>query len=306
MALNELGRRYADTLYQKKLEEILPAQNEQLRQVTVDFAKRNMTQSGNHVSAKAHIIGKHLGLMAQARSETLLQAYERAGIPFDDAAEQEIATEVTHFCEAQKQMLTGSMQNMVTQVFQNTAPPGLASAVTGQAQRELMSAASRIVRDLAIKRYEIRLDEEKSRKIYASSLGKHWDVFVSHASEDKDGFVRPLADALAKSGLEVWYDEMTLKVGDRLREAIDRGLAQSQYGIVVLSRNFFAKDWPREELEGLSAKEISGVKVILPVWHEISKEEVIAFSPSLAGRLAAKSSDGMEKVVRDLRAAMGL
>jgi hypothetical protein len=288
------------------MEEIIAEQNKQIGLVSIDFAKRNLTQSGMHLSAKAQVVGKHLGLMAEARSDTLLQAYERAGIPFDDEAEQEIGKEVTQFCDAQKRNLIGSIQNMVTQLFQNNAPPGLASAVTGQAQSELMSAASHIIRDLAIKRHEIQLDEEKSRKIYASSLGKHWDVFVSHASEDKDSFVRPLATALTKSGLEVWFDETTLTVGERLREAIDRGLARSRYGIVVLSRNFFAKDWPREELEGLSAKEISGVKVILPIWHEISKEEVIAFSPSLAGRLAAKSSDGMVKVVRDLRAAMGL
>jgi len=306
MALNELARRYADTLYTKRVEEIIAEQNKQLGLVSVDFSKRNLTQSGMYVSAKAHVIGKHLGLMAQARSDTLLQAYERAGIPFDDTAEQEIAKEVTQFCEAQKQILTGSMQNMVTQMFQNNAPPGLLAAARQGAESELMNTASRIIRELAIKRYEIRLDEEKSRKIYASSLGKHWDVFVSHASEDKDSFVRPLADALTKSGLEVWYDEATLTVGDRLREAIDRGLARSRYGIVVLSRNFFAKKWPREELEGLSTKEISGVKVILPIWHEVSEGEVTEFSPTLAGRLAAKSSDSMEKVVRDLRAAMGL
>jgi hypothetical protein len=69
-----------------------------------------------------------------------------------------------------------------------------------------------------------------------------WDVFISHASEDKDDFVRPLADNLQRSGLRVWFDEFTLTVGDSLRRSIDRGLAKSQYGIVVISPSFLEKD----------------------------------------------------------------
>ena len=53
------------------------------------------------------------------------------------------------------------------------------------------------------------------------------DVFICHASEDKDEFVRPLAEALKSNHIEVWYDEFALYVGDSLREAIDRGLATS-------------------------------------------------------------------------------
>lgn len=155
-------------------------------------------------------------------------------------------------------------------------------------------------------RDELILDERKVRKAYTAGLEKHWDVFISHASEDKDGFVRPLAIALERSGLTVWYDETTLKIGDRLREAIDSGLARSRYGVVVLSKHFIAKQWPREELEGLTSKEVGGVKVILPVWHNISADEVREYSPTLAGRFAAKSTDGMERIVQDLRSPMGL
>ena len=69
-----------------------------------------------------------------------------------------------------------------------------------------------------------------------------YDVFICHASEDKEAFVRPLAAILQESHLEVWYDEFALSVGDSVRRAIDRGLAQSRYGIVVLSPSFFAKN----------------------------------------------------------------
>ena len=66
-----------------------------------------------------------------------------------------------------------------------------------------------------------------------------YDAFIAHASEDKLEFVRPLAEKLTELGLKIWYDEFELKVGDSLRGSIDRGLVNSKYGIVVLSKNSF-------------------------------------------------------------------
>lgn len=124
-----------------------------------------------------------------------------------------------------------------------------------------------------------------------------YDVFISHASEDKDAFVRPLAQALREKGLNVWYDEFTLKLGDSLRESIDRGLAGSRYGLVILSHHFFSKDWPQRELNGLFATMKAGERRILPIWHDLSAEEVQKYSPMLSDLLAAKSSEGVEAVV---------
>lgn len=117
-----------------------------------------------------------------------------------------------------------------------------------------------------------------------------WDVFISHAAEDKKAVAKPLADALASFGLRVWYDEFTLKPGDSLSRSIDMGLASSNYGIVILSTAFFAKRWPEYELRGLTAKEIATGKVIIPIWHNVDREEVLRFSPPLADKLAIKSS----------------
>lgn len=113
-----------------------------------------------------------------------------------------------------------------------------------------------------------------------------YDAFVSHASEDKASLVRPLARALEKMGFRIWYDEFELKVGDSLRKSIDKGLVNSRYGIVILSKAFFSKNWPEYELNALTAREIEGHKVILPVWHNITKEEVLSYSPSLADKFA--------------------
>ena len=78
-----------------------------------------------------------------------------------------------------------------------------------------------------------------------ASTAVRFDVFISHASEDKDEFVRPLAAALTALGLKVWYDEWTLTIGDSLRQRIDEGLMASDYGIVVLSRNFSPRNGRR-------------------------------------------------------------
>jgi hypothetical protein len=132
-----------------------------------------------------------------------------------------------------------------------------------------------------------------------------WDVFISHASEDKEEFVRPLANALQVKGLRVWFDEFTLTLGDSLRRSIDLGLSRSNYGVVVISPAFLAKEWPQRELDGLVAREIEGRKVILPIWHNIGAEEVRKYSPPLADRVAISSKEEPEKVVNEILRAMG-
>ncbi len=117
-----------------------------------------------------------------------------------------------------------------------------------------------------------------------------FDVFVSHASEDKDEVVRPLAEALKASGLKVWYDEFELKIGDSLRKKIDKGLANSKFGIVVLSKDFFRKGWTNYELDGIVSKSVSGEQIILPIWHNITKKELLDFSPSLADKVARSTT----------------
>lgn len=110
-------------------------------------------------------------------------------------------------------------------------------------------------------------------------------MFISHASEDKDDVVRELAKALQQAGLRVWYDEFELKIGDSLRRKIDKGLANSRFGVIVLSRSFFSKGWTNYELDGLVTRAVTGEQVLLPVWHNVTKQEIIAHSPSLADKV---------------------
>lgn len=119
---------------------------------------------------------------------------------------------------------------------------------------------------------------------------EEYDVFLSHATEDKESFANEFHDELRKLGTKVWYDDISMGWGDSLRARIDAGLLKSKYGIVVISRDYIRKGWTQYELDGLFQIEMTRGKTILPIWHNITKKEVQDFSPSLAGRLALSSS----------------
>lgn len=131
-----------------------------------------------------------------------------------------------------------------------------------------------------------------------------YDIFISHASEDKSDIAEPLAQHLKKLGLKVWLDKFELTVGDSLRRSIDQGLAQSRFGVVVLSHNFFKKEWPQRELDGLAARDDGKEKVLLPIWHNITSDEVTRFSPMLADRLGVSTRNGIKHVSQQILRAI--
>lgn len=156
-------------------------------------------------------------------------------------------------------------------------------------QKELLSIQQKITREMQQqKNMSLNAMEELPQE---RKDEENYDVFISHASEDKDVFVRPLANALIESGLKVWYDEFELDIGSSLRRSIEKGLRNSDFGIVVLSNAFFNKEWPQRELDALFQKEINGKRVILPIWHKITKDEVMNFSPIIADLLALNTSN---------------
>lgn len=128
----------------------------------------------------------------------------------------------------------------------------------------------------------------------------NFDLFISHASEDKPEVVRPLVEKLKAMGLRVWFDEFELTLGDSLRRSIDKGLAGSRFGIVILSPDFFRKEWPTKELDALVSREDGKEKVILPVWHKISKQDVVNLSPLLADKVAASTASGIANVAQQI------
>lgn len=133
-----------------------------------------------------------------------------------------------------------------------------------------------------------------------------WDVFISHASEDKTAVAEPLARALMKAGVSVWYDDFTLRVGDPLRLSIEKGLRGSKFGVVILSPAFFSRNWPQRELSALMQKEDSEHKVILPIWYRLGIEEIREQALLLADVKALKWADGVQRVVSALVEVMGI
>jgi len=116
--------------------------------------------------------------------------------------------------------------------------------------------------------------------------GQTWDVFISHASEDKATVARPLRDALTRLGIAVWLDETQMQIGHSLRRKIDDGIRSSRFGVVILSEAFFNKGWANHELDGLVTRNVAGEQSLLPIWHNLTADQVRAFSPSLADKVA--------------------
>jgi hypothetical protein len=136
--------------------------------------------------------------------------------------------------------------------------------------------------------------------------GETWDVFISHASEDKSSVAEPLAEALIERGLKVWLDKTELRIGDSLRRKIDYGLAHSAFGIVILSTSFFAKGWPQYELDGIIGLSVNGDQRMLPIWHQISRDEIAKQSPSLVDKIARNTAvDTIAKIADDIADVVG-
>jgi hypothetical protein len=131
--------------------------------------------------------------------------------------------------------------------------------------------------------------------------GQTWDVFISHASEDKDTVARPLRDALTKLGVTVWLDEAQMRIGHSLRRRIDDGIRSSRFGVAVFSDSFFRKGWTNHELDGLVTRTVAGEQSLLPIWHNLTAEKVMAYSPSLADTVAMNTSEySIEDIARQI------
>lgn len=128
------------------------------------------------------------------------------------------------------------------------------------------------------------MERDSDSSIYKSKemTAKKYDVFISHASEDRDAIVRPLAIMLERLSVKVWFDEFSLQVGDSLSASIDKGLKESRYGLLVLSKSFLGKNWPDYEYRSLLTRQIDGEKVILPLWYDVDQNDVKDYSLFLA------------------------
>lgn len=147
-----------------------------------------------------------------------------------------------------------------------------------------------------------KLVTQSEGKVGVNIMKDKYDAFISYASEDKKTFVTKLARALIRKGFNVWFDDTEIKVGDSICNKIDQGLLKSKFAIVVFSKAFFEKNWPKRELEGLVSLEIAdGKKRILPIWYKINKEDILKFSPPLTNICALVFPElTLEEIIKQL------
>ena len=161
--------------------------------------------------------------------------------------------------------------------------------------------------DKAVKKmqslYETRISElvnqvlpqtilSSQRQGQQSDDEEEYDVFVSHAWEDKESFADEFVSELESLSIKVWYDTKKMKWGDSMRTKIDQGLRKSKFGVVILSPSYIAegKYWTKAELDGLFQMESINGKTLLPIWHELTKKDVMNFSPIIASKLAMSTA----------------
>jgi len=159
-----------------------------------------------------------------------------------------------------------------------------------RAQKTIYDNYEKRISDLSTQLARKAIENRPSQHMYSPTVDEEYDVFLSHASEDKASFADELCQELENAGIKVWYDALSMTWGDSLRSKIDNGLKKSKYGIVVISKDYIHKGWTNYELDGLFQREMTGGKTILPIWHNITKKEVQDFSPTLAGRLALSTA----------------
>lgn len=148
---------------------------------------------------------------------------------------------------------------------------------------------------------------EKRRKPASQEEDSLYDVFISHASEDKKDFVDPLVEALQNEGIRVWYDTLEMQWGKSLREQIDNGIKKSKFAILVLSKHFFEKKWPQRELDAILAKQDITGATPLPIWYNLSYEDVYQFSPTLSGVFSLPTqSNSIDDICKALKLQLGM
>ncbi|MDR1014604.1 MAG: TIR domain-containing protein [Coriobacteriales bacterium] len=172
-------------------------------------------------------------------------------------------------------------------------------------QQTIQRGYERRIKELAAQVHEQNaVPLAKQNSLEGDSI--EYDVFVSHAWEDKSSFVDEFVSELLLLGIRAWYDTQQMAWGDSMRERIDKGLGNARFGVAIISPSYIAKDkyWTKTELDGLFQLESVNGKMLLPIWHDITKKEVMEYSPIVAGRLAMTTATMTPKEIAEELAKM--
>jgi hypothetical protein len=287
-------RQLARRMYGASLPERTRHLDRELQRVKEEMVKRGMLRSGMTEQRVNEVLSEELRSRVRLGWDAVQRVIAAGGLIPDSAMAEAVGEELGIIGRQAAETLLAHIRGPVT-------PWGIhVAALDGVLGEALNSVKAEV--DLAVLAGRSGTWASVSGSSHPVSQPPEvyeYDVFISHASEDKADAAEPLARALS-SVLRVWYDRDVLAIGDSLRQSIDRGLARSRYGIVILSPHFFRKHWPQQELNGLATREVGGQKVILPVWHHVSFDDVRAASPILADRIAGSTADGIAPLAQEL------
>lgn len=134
--------------------------------------------------------------------------------------------------------------------------------------------------------------EYEKVSVYQARTLPEFDVFLSHANVDKQNIVDELNNSLEKLGVKIFYDKKSLEWGDKWKERILEGTKKSEFAIIVISKNFFDREWTEKELnEFLNQQNRNGQKFILPIVHNITVDDLKRKYPSISEIQAIDSND---------------
>lgn len=126
---------------------------------------------------------------------------------------------------------------------------------------------------------------------YQAKTLPEYDVFISHANKDKEDLIEELYQSLNALGVKIFYDKESLEWGDNWKDRILKGTKKAEFAIIVISENFFDREWTERELaEFLNRQNRNGQKLILPILHNITAEQLKGKYPLVADIQAIDSS----------------
>jgi hypothetical protein len=126
-------------------------------------------------------------------------------------------------------------------------------------------------------------------------MGTPYHLFISYASED-EAYATELSTYLKYLGLRVFFSPLSIKVGDKLLDSINAGLLASEYGLLLLSPTYLAKQWTRYELDVLHRQHIEEHKRLLPIWHGVDRLQINKWNPGLSGIVSLKSTESLPDI----------
>lgn len=292
----DLDRLVAVTITHRR-EAMAERQQRENKKLDADLARRGMFQSGMRLTGHYKIDSDAFDEFVQGTIDDVLGLFRDVYGEIPVEAAPWIRAKLTEWFEGLSRGIVNAGQELAQRANVNWMP---------QQPGAVFKARRRLDVELGKLEFKAKLKELTPPERQPPPAGQGADAFISHASEDKEAVARPIANVLLARGYTVWLDETELKIGDRLLDMIDEGLANCRFGVVILSESFFGKKWTRRELAGLVARQDAEDRtIILPVWHGVDDKVIAQHLPSLAGVLAARMSNGLKNVVEQIERAMG-